>query len=146
MSHFWPTLADRPVVSNSVSLCAWICAVCRCGSGWTSSRILILSLTSTSQTLSTRACRSWHRRSWTVAPWANTNSVKIRHPANFFTPKTFPSTASGSKGMHHVYFVQLCKCLDWLFLFRIDLCMVYGSAFLVPAYPGCPGKKAVKRM
>jgi len=21
-----------------------------------------------------------------------------------------------------------------------------GSAFLVPAYPGCPGKKAVKRM
>jgi len=22
----------------------------------------------------------------------------------------------------------------------------HGSAFLVPAYPGCPGKKAIKRM
>jgi len=22
----------------------------------------------------------------------------------------------------------------------------YGSAFLLPAYPGCPGKEAVKRM
>ena len=33
---------------------------------------------------------------------------------------------------------------NWLLL-RMLLLLV-GSAFLVPAYPGCPGKKAVKRM
>jgi len=47
--------------------------------------------------------------------------------------------------------VQICIWPSWchsLSLAPVNPDWFYqnGSAFLVPAYPGCPGKKAVKRM
>ena len=49
--------------------------------------------------------------------------------------------------------VQICIWPSWCHCHSLSLAAVNpdwfyqnGSAFLVPAYPGCPGKKAVKRM
>jgi len=49
--------------------------------------------------------------------------------------------------------VQICVCPSSCHCHSLSLASVNpdwfyhnGSAFLVPAYPGCPGKKAVKRM
>jgi len=72
--------------------------VCRCGSGWTSSRILTLCSTFTSRAPSTRVCRSSHKLWWPAVQSVNRNSVKTRHPANFSTPETSPSTGNGSRG------------------------------------------------
>jgi len=107
----------------------WTCVVCLWGSGWTWLRIQTSFSTCTNRILSTRVCPSWHKRSWIAVPWANTNWAKTRHPANFCMPKTFQSTASGSKGMHAVCSLFWFCCL----VFVVVVCCIdvwYCAAYM----------------
>ena len=122
----WPRFL---CITASPCVCMWVFAVCRWGSGWTWSRIQISSLTFTSLTSLTRACLSWLRRSWTAALWANINSAKIHRPVNFSMPKTFQSTASGSKGT-----VCTACSLCGFVIVPVLLSLVYISMVVIPHY------------